>query len=147
MQSLISNGCVKKFYSYVVLIRNNIRCIKKSKKWNYIWKNVINELMLILEKLQKQISSNLDYGWWRKTWYKIWMQIKRGKAYYSSLAMSVCLPGSHLSVGQATVIIFYIGIWRRRVGPTLFFLNWNLLPSNIIPHKQHRKIRKNTNNS
>jgi hypothetical protein len=58
------------------------------------------------------------------------------------LAMMVSLPGSPLSVGQATVIFFYIGFWRWHVGPTLFFLNWNLLPSNIIPHKQHQKIRK-----
>jgi hypothetical protein len=31
--------------------------------------------------------------------------------------------------------LFYIGFWRWRVDPTLFFLNWNLFPSNIIPHK------------
>jgi hypothetical protein len=63
------------------------------------------------------------------------------------LATMVSLPTSTLSVGQATVIFFYIGFWCWRVGPTLFFLNWNLLPSNIIPHKQHQTIRKNTNNS
>jgi hypothetical protein len=28
------------------------------------------------------------------------------------------------------------------MGPTLFFLNWNLLPSNIRARKQHQKIRK-----
>jgi hypothetical protein len=58
------------------------------------------------------------------------------------LATMVSLPASPLSVGQATIIFFYIGFWRCRVGPTLFFLNWNLRPSNIIPHKQHQKIRK-----
>jgi hypothetical protein len=63
------------------------------------------------------------------------------------LATMVTLPASLLSVGQATVIFFYIGFWRWRMGPTLFFLYWNLLPSNIIPHKQHQKIVKNTNNS
>jgi hypothetical protein len=51
------------------------------------------------------------------------------------LAMMVSLPGSPLSVGQAMISFFYIGFWRWRVGPTIFFLNWNLLPSNIIPHK------------
>jgi hypothetical protein len=59
------------------------------------------------------------------------------------LEMMVSLPASPLSVGQAMVIFFYIGFWRWRVGPTLFFLNWNLLPSNIIPYKQHQKIRNN----
>jgi hypothetical protein len=59
----------------------------------------------------------------------------------------VSLPASPLSVGQATVILFYIGFWRWRVGPTLFFLNWNLLPSNILPHKQHQKFVKNKNKS
>jgi hypothetical protein len=54
------------------------------------------------------------------------------------LATMVSLPGLPLSVGQATVIFFYIGFWRWRVGPTLFFLNWNLLHSNIIPHKKHQ---------
>jgi hypothetical protein len=58
------------------------------------------------------------------------------------LAMMVSLPASPLSVGQATVIFFYIGFSRWCVGPTLFFLNWNLLPSNIITHKQHQKILK-----
>jgi hypothetical protein len=58
------------------------------------------------------------------------------------LATMVSLPASPLSTGQATVIFFYIGFWRWRVGRTLFFLNWNLLPSNIISHKQHQKIRK-----
>jgi hypothetical protein len=58
------------------------------------------------------------------------------------LATMVSLPRSPLLVEQATVIFFYIGFWRWRVGPTLFFLNWNLLPSNIIPHKRHQKIRK-----
>jgi hypothetical protein len=59
------------------------------------------------------------------------------------LATMVSLPASPLSVGLATIIFFYIGFWRWRVVPTLFFLNWNLLPSNITPHKQHQKIVKN----
>jgi hypothetical protein len=60
--------------------------------------------------------------------------------------LRLSLPESPLSVGQATIIFFYIGFWRWRVGPTLFFLNRNLLPSNIIPHKQHQKFAKHTNN-
>jgi hypothetical protein len=63
------------------------------------------------------------------------------------LATMVSLPGSPFSVGQATVIFFYIGFWSWCVGPTLFFMNWNLLPSNSIRHKQHQTIVKNTNNS
>jgi hypothetical protein len=35
-------------------------------------------------KNQIQISSNLYYGWLRKTWYKIWLWIKRGKSNCSS---------------------------------------------------------------
>jgi hypothetical protein len=58
------------------------------------------------------------------------------------LATRVSLPASPLSVRQSTIIFFYIGIWRWRVGPTLFALNWNLLPSNIRAHKQHQENRK-----
>jgi hypothetical protein len=35
-------------------------------------------------KNQIQISLNLYYGWLRKTWYKIWLWIKRGKSNCSS---------------------------------------------------------------
>jgi hypothetical protein len=44
--------------------------------------------------------------------------------------------------GRLQLSFFYIGFWRWRVVPTLFFLNWNLLPSNIRTHKQHQKIHK-----
>jgi hypothetical protein len=39
-------------------------------------------------------------------------------------------------VGRAgNEYLFYIGFWHWRVGLTLFFLNWNLLPSNIRAYK------------
>jgi hypothetical protein len=102
-------------------------------------------------KIQKQISSNLDYGRRRKRDTKFDGRLKGEKQTVlhsnrpgpaPSLATMVSLPRSPLSAGQATVIFFYIGFWRWRVGPTLFFQNWNLLPSNSIPHKQDQKIVK-----
>jgi hypothetical protein len=107
-------------------------------------------------KIQKQISSNLDYCLRRKRDAKFDCRLKgenqtvlhsNRPSPAPSLGTMVSLPGSPLSAGQATVIFFYIGFSRWRVGPTLFFLNWNLLPSNSIPRKQHQKNRKNTNNS
>jgi hypothetical protein len=74
--------------------------------------------MLILEKFRNkynQIWITVD-GEKRDTKFdcrlkvekKIVLHLKRhGPA--PSLATSVCLPGSPLSVGQATVIFFYIG--------------------------------------
>jgi hypothetical protein len=120
--------------------RNGIHT-KKCHKW----------IDVDFRKIQKQISSNLDYGWRRKRDTKFDCRLKGEKQTVlhlnrhgpaPSLATMVSLPGSPLSVGQATIIFFYIGFWRWRVSPTLFFLNWNLLLSNIIPHKQHRKIHK-----
>jgi hypothetical protein len=102
-------------------------------------------------KIQKQISSNLDYGWRIKTWYKIWLQIKRGKANCSSFEQTWPRPfiGDD---GKSTLIAFvgragygYLFLYMLLTltrGPDTIFLNWNLLPSNIIPHKQHQKIRK-----
>jgi hypothetical protein len=58
------------------------------------------------------------------------------------LATMVSLPGSPLSVGQATVVFFLCRLLMLTRGPDTIFLNSNLLPSNIILHKQHRKIRK-----
>jgi hypothetical protein len=49
-------------------------------------------------------------------------------------------PHQHCRSGKLRLSFFYIGFWRWRVGLTLFFLNWNLFPSNIIPHKHHKKI-------
>jgi hypothetical protein len=84
MQSLISNGCVKQYYLYVVLIRNNIRCINNIQEMELHTKKCHKWIDVDFRKIQKQISSHLDYGWRRKTWYKIWLQIKRGKANCSS---------------------------------------------------------------
>jgi hypothetical protein len=58
MQSLISNDCVKKYYLYVVLIRNNIRCINNIQEMELHIKNVINELKLILEKFRNKCHQN-----------------------------------------------------------------------------------------
>jgi hypothetical protein len=107
-------------------------------------------------KIQKQISSNLDYGWRRKTWYKIWLQIKRGKANWSSFEQTwprpfngtmVSLPESHLSVGQAMVIFFYIAFWRWLVGPTLFFWIETCFYQILYHINSTKKFVKNTNNS
>jgi hypothetical protein len=43
MQSLISKGCVKKYYLYVALMRNNIRYINNIQEMELHMKNVINE--------------------------------------------------------------------------------------------------------
>jgi hypothetical protein len=77
MQSLISNGCVEKYYLYVVLIRNNIRCINNIQEMELYKKKCHKWIDVDFRKIQKQISSNLDYSWRRKTWYKIWLQINR----------------------------------------------------------------------
>jgi hypothetical protein len=84
MQSLISNGCVKKYYLYVILIRNNIRCINNIQEMELHTNKCHKWINVDFRKNQKQISSNMDYDWLRKMWYKIWLQIKRGKANYSS---------------------------------------------------------------
>jgi hypothetical protein len=84
MQSLISNGCVKKYYLYVVLIKNNIRCINNIQEIELHTKKCHKWIDVEFRKIQKQISLNLEYSWRRKTWYKIWLQIKRGKANCSS---------------------------------------------------------------
>jgi hypothetical protein len=66
MQSLIINGCVKKYYLYVVLIRNNIRCINNIHEMELHTKKCHKLIDVDFTKIQKQISSNLDYGWQRK---------------------------------------------------------------------------------
>jgi hypothetical protein len=141
----------KKYYLYVGLTRNNIRYIKNIQEMELHTKKSHKWIDVDFRKIQKQMSSNLDYGWRTKRDTKFDCRLKGEKQTVlhlnrpgpvPSLATMVSLPASPLWVGQATVIFFYIGFWRWRVGPTLFFLNWNLLPSNIIPHKQHQKIHK-----
>jgi hypothetical protein len=150
MQSFISNGCVKKYYLYIVLIMKDIRCINIIQEMELHTKKCHKSIDVDFRKNQKQISSNLDDGWRRKRDTKFDCRLKGEKQTdlhsirpgpTPSFATMVSLPGSPLSVRQTTVIFFYIGFWNWRVGPTLFFLNWNLLPSNIIPHKHHQKNR------
>jgi hypothetical protein len=146
----------KKYYLYVVLIRNNIRCI-----------NNIQEMELHAKKCHKWID--VDFRKFRNKYHQIWIMVDGAKrdtkfdcrlkgekqtvlhsnrpSPAPSLATMVSLPGLPLSVRQATIIFSYIGIWRWRVGPTLFFLNWNMLPSNINPINSTKKFIKNTNNS
>jgi hypothetical protein len=62
MQSLISNGCVKKYYLYVALLRNNIRCINNIQEIELHTKKYHKRIDVDFRKNQKQISSNLDYG-------------------------------------------------------------------------------------
>jgi hypothetical protein len=140
----------KKYYLYVVLIRNNIWCINNIQEMELHTKKCHKWIDVDFRKVQKQISSNLDYGWRWKHDTKFDCRLKGEKQTVlhsnrpgpaHSLETMVSLPGSPLSVGQATVIFFYIGFWCWRMDPTLFFLNWNLLPSNSIPHKQHQKVR------
>jgi hypothetical protein len=62
MQSLISNGCVKQIYLYVVLIRNNIRCINNIQEIELHTKKCHKGIDVDFRKIQKQISPNLDYS-------------------------------------------------------------------------------------
>jgi hypothetical protein len=58
-------------------------------------------------------------------------------------ATMVSLPGSPLSVGQATVIIFLYRLLTLMRGPDTIFSELKLDSLNIIRHKQQQKIRKN----
>jgi hypothetical protein len=62
MQSLISNGCVKKYYLNVVLIRSNIRCLNNIHEMELHTKQCHKRIDVDFRKIQEQISSNLDYG-------------------------------------------------------------------------------------
>jgi hypothetical protein len=62
MKSLISNGIVKKYYLYVVHIRNNIRFVNNIQEMKLHTKKCYNWMDVDFRKIQKQISSNLDYG-------------------------------------------------------------------------------------
>jgi hypothetical protein len=57
------------------------------------------------------------------------------------LAAMVSLPRSPLSVGQATIIFFYIGFWRWRWAGH-YFSELKLASLKYYTHKQHQKIRK-----
>jgi hypothetical protein len=155
MQCLISNGCVKiLFICYTYQEQSKVY---KQHPWNGITFEKCHKWIDVdFRKIRKQISSNLDYGWPIKMWYKIWLQIKRGKANCSSfeqtwprpsLATMVSLPWSPLSVGQATVIFFYICFWCWRVGPTLYFWIETCFPQILYPMNSTKKFIKNTNNS
>jgi hypothetical protein len=121
---------VKKYYLYVVLVRNNIRCLNNIQEMELHTKKCHKWIDVDFRKIQKHISSNLDYGWRRKTWYKIWLQMKREKQIVlhsnrpgpaPSLTTMVSLPGSPLSVEQATVIFFLYRLLTLTRGPDTIF--------------------------
>jgi hypothetical protein len=66
MQSLISNGCVKKYYLYFVLIRNNIRCI-----------NNTQEMELHTKKCHKWID--VDFWKIRNKYHQSWITVDGDK--------------------------------------------------------------------
>jgi hypothetical protein len=80
--------------------------------------NVINELMLILEKFRNKCHQIwiTDDGEKRNTKFDCRLKGEKQTVLHSnrpgpapSLATMDSLPGSPLSVGQATIIFFYIG--------------------------------------
>jgi hypothetical protein len=74
-----------------------------------------------------------------------WMHINSARGIRKMehlLVMMVSLPALPLPVGQTTVIFFLYRLLTLTRGPNTIFLTCNLLPSNIIPHKQHQEIRK-----
>jgi hypothetical protein len=137
MQSLTSIGCVKKIFFICCTYKEQYKVYKHYPRNGIPYEKCHKSIDVDFRKIQKQISSNLDYGWRRKRDTKFDCRLKGEKQTVlnsnrpgptPSLATMVSLPGSPLSVRQTTVIFFYICFWRWCVGPTLFFLNWNLLP-------------------
>jgi hypothetical protein len=84
MQSLVSNGCVKKYYFICCTYKEQYKVYKQHPRNGITYEKCHKWIDVDFRKIQKQISSNLDYGWLRKMWYKNRLQIKRGKENCSS---------------------------------------------------------------
>jgi hypothetical protein len=84
MQSLISNGCVNKILLICCTYKEQYKVYKQQPRNGITYEKCRKWIDVDFRKIQKQISSNLDYSWRRKMWYKIRLQIKKGKANCSS---------------------------------------------------------------
>jgi hypothetical protein len=71
--SFISNGCVKQILFICCTYKSQYKVYKQYPRNGITYEKCHKWIDVDFRKIQKQISLNLDYGWWRKMWYKIWL--------------------------------------------------------------------------